>query len=108
MVTFDEDPAGMKAILTPDDAMADGSNRARQNVLFEAGYCMATFEQRYEDDCDDYTPPVVIMNERTIDFKEVSDLLGLDSLRYANSSIETTFPQLTKALEGIYSDLQGE
>lgn len=96
------------AILTPDDAMADGGTRARQNVLFEAGYCMASFEQRYEDESDEYTPPVIILNERSIDFKEVSDLLGLDSLRYTNGTIETTFPQLRNALEGVYDDLGGE
>lgn len=36
--TFAENVAAAICLYTPDDEMADGSKRARQNVVFETGY----------------------------------------------------------------------
>src|ERR1019366_1291817 len=84
------------AIMSPDDKLESGNFRARQNVLYEVGYCQGVFESYYDD--DDNFEPVIIIKEKSIDFREVSDLLGLEVLNYNDKNIEGIFHQLGKAL----------
>jgi len=99
------------AIMSPDDIANSGNYRARQNVLFEIGYCQGLFDSYYyaEDDEseDEYDfEPVIIVKEQSIDFREVSDLLGLEVINYMDKNIESTFFQLGKALKRIYKQLK--
>ena len=94
------------AIMSPDDRLDDGNFRARQNVFFELGYCSGVFDSYYEDDLD--AEPIIIIKEHAIEFKDVSDLLGVEYLEYKEGNIESTFPHLAKALNKLYDELGGE
>ncbi len=50
----------------------------------------------------------ILLKERSIDFQEVSDLLGVETLTYDKGSLDLTFKKLGKALEGIYREMGGE
>jgi predicted nucleotide-binding protein len=94
------------AILSPDDKLDNGNYRARQNVFYELGYCSGVFESYYDEDLEN--EPVIIIKEKSIDFQDVSDLLGVEYLSYTNGSIESTFNHLRKALNNLYEELGGE
>lgn len=92
------------AIMSPDDKLENGNYRARQNVFYELGYCQAVFDSYYEDDQYQFEP-VIVIKERTINFDEVSDLLGLDVINYTDGHIDSVFYQLAKSLTRIYQEL---
>jgi len=94
------------AVMSPDDKLDNGNFRARQNVFYELGYCQGIFESYYEDDFESET--VIIIKEKSIDFQDVSDLLGLEYLSYGDGTIESTFHNLGKALNSIYHELGGK
>lgn len=94
------------AIMSPDDKLENGNFRARQNVLYELGYCQGVFDYYYGDDYD--FEPVIVIKEKSIDFKEASDLLGLEVLNYTHNNIESTIHHISKALENMYEELGGE
>lgn len=99
------------AIMSPDDIANNGSYRARQNVLFEIGYCQGIFDMYYygiqnEDEDEDDFEPVMIIKEESVDFQEVSDLLGVDVMGYTNKNVEIVFYQLGKALKRVYKQLK--
>jgi predicted nucleotide-binding protein len=91
------------AILSPDDKMALGNYRARQNVLYEIGYCQAVFDSLSEEGYE--YEPITILKEESIDIREVSDLLGIEILSYKNSQIENVFHILGTHLNNIYDEL---
>jgi predicted nucleotide-binding protein len=110
------------AIMSPDDELNGGNFRARQNVIFEIGYCSAVFDAFYntedeedeDDDEDDGDPndnsvePVIILKEDSIDMRDLSDLLGVEYLGYKQGTIDTTFRHLRNALNSLYEELGGE
>ena len=92
------------ALMSPDDKLEDGNYRARQNVFYELGYCHGIFQSYYGDDYN--FEPVIEIKEKTIDFSDVSDLLGLDTLQYSDGQIEVVFHKLGKYLNKIYKELK--
>ena len=101
------------AIMSPDDKLHDGNFRARQNVIFELGYCLGFFDAAYDDeddddDVDDFTEPVIMIKEKSIDMRDLSDLLGVEYLEYAQGNIEIVFTKLRKVLNSLYEELGGE
>lgn len=84
------------AIMSPDDITADGKNRARQNVLFEIGYCFGFYNR--ED--------VVILKEKSVEIN--SDLHGLIYIPYLKDNIDTTFHKLGERLEEIFESYENE
>lgn len=95
------------AIMSPDDKLANGNFRARQNVLYELGYCKGVLENYYAEEDYDFEP-VIVIKEKTIDMREVSDLIGLEVLNYHHNGIETVYHHLGRALQNIYEELGGE
>ena len=91
------------AIMSPDEKLQTGQFRTRQNVLFETGYCLGVFESYYGEDYD--FESAIILKESKIDFKDVSDLLGVEVIDYTEQNIEATFLKLGKALKNIYKEL---
>ncbi len=102
------------AIMSPDDQLNDGNFRARQNVVYEIGYCSGVFDGYYNDNDydEDYedseTEPVIIIKERSIDMRDLSDLLGVEYLEYTEGHMEVVFSKLRKALNSLYEELGGE
>ena len=94
------------AIMSPDDKLGKGNFRARQNVFFELGYCKGIFDSYYGDYYN--FEPVLIIKEKSIDFKDVSDLQGQEVLLYKSGKMESTFETLGKALNKIYKKLGGK
>lgn len=94
------------ALMSPDDKLETGNYRARQNVFYELGYCQGVFDSYYDDEYD--FEPVIAIKEKSIDFRDVSDLLGLETLEYTDGQIETTFHKVGKYLNQVYEELGGE
>jgi predicted nucleotide-binding protein len=78
------------AIMTPDDQTIDGKNRARQNVLYEIGYCQSAFGR----------DGVIILKEDSVEIH--SDLHGLVFIGFKSDNIRSTFAELAEGLEAIY------
>ena len=98
------------AIMSPDDKLNEGNFRARQNVIYEMGYCSGVFDGYYQEDEDGELEqePVIMIREKTIDMRDLSDLLGVEYLEYTQGSIEVVFNHLRKALNKLYEELGGE
>lgn len=78
-------------ILTAEDATADGTKRARQNVIHEAGL----FQGRLG-----FRKAVLLLQEGTEEFTNVA---GLQYIPFAGDRIEATFYELGRVLrrEGV-------
>lgn len=79
-------------------------------MIYELGYCSGVFDGYYEEneDGDIEAEPVIMIKEKSIDMRDLSDLLGVEYLEYTNGSIDTVFGQLRKALNKLYEELGGE
>ena len=77
---------------------------ARQNVIYEMGYCLGFFDHLYWED-DDIAPVVILKEDVT---NVPSDILGVQYLEYSNdkNGISDTYPMLQKALEKLYSQIK--
>ncbi len=91
------------ALMSPDDKLENGNYRARQNIIYELGYCQGVFDGYYEDEFE--SEPVTIIKEKSIDFSDVSDLLGLEVMEYTNGHIEAVFHKVGKYLNEFYAEL---
>jgi|GEM_PF-3422072 len=100
-----EDVDCVVALMSPDDKLDNGNFRARQNVFYELGYCQAVFDFYNEEDEFEHEQ-VIVIKEKSIDFREVSDLLGLEVLNYTDGNIESVFYKLGKAINNVYNELK--
>ena len=80
------------AIMSPDDQTSDGKKRARQNVLYEIGYCQSAYDR----------DGVIILKEESVELQ--SDLHGLVYIGYKKGNIGSTLAQLAEGLEEIYEE----
>lgn len=85
------------AIMSPDDKMKNGRVRARQNVLFEIGYCQGLWDHYYQDES---IKPVIILKERKVEMP--SDLAGNKVIMYTEGQISKSLEKLSVALEGLF------
>jgi predicted nucleotide-binding protein len=82
------DNAGIAFIvLTAEDEMADGKERARQNVVHEAGL----FQGRLG-----FSRAIVLLEEGC---EEFSNIQGLGQIRFPRGSISAAFEEVRKVLE---------
>lgn len=73
-------------ILTRDDEMFDGNKRARQNVVFELGYCFGAFDSL--PDIAPYKPKDALIVIAEKDVELFADISGLTRIVYENGKIE--------------------
>lgn len=85
------------AIMSPDDQMRSGRYRARQNVLYEIGYCQGLWDHYYQESA---LEPVIIIKERRVELN--SDLSGYKYISYREEAMEKSFGQLGTALENMF------
>jgi hypothetical protein len=56
--------------MSPDDQLNDGNFRARQNVVYELGYCSGVFDGYYdeddEEDEDFEVDPVIVIKKNQL------------------------------------------
>ena len=78
-------------IMSPDDHTTSGMFRARQNVIYELGYC-----RRYLKKWQ-----IIILKEESVEMH--SDLQGLVYIGYKQGCIESIFDDLENGVEEVYS-----
>jgi predicted nucleotide-binding protein len=83
-------------VMSPDDKLESGY-RARQNVIFELGYCIAAFDSikrkyRY--------PAVIIVKEQSVE--KFADIDGLQYIAYTREISTTVLRKIGKALEQTF------
>ena len=79
-------------IMTPDDEMADGSFRSRQNVIHEIGYLQALYGRQN----------VVILKEESVE--GFSNNSGIECIEFAGTSVSSIFHILNEALTALYDE----
>jgi predicted nucleotide-binding protein len=79
-------------IMTPDDKMADGSFRSRQNVVHEIGYLQALYGREH----------VVILKEESVEF--FSNNSGIEYIPFTGALVSSTLHTLNEALTAIYEE----
>jgi len=93
-----EDQAGecdcAVVIMTPDDKMADGSFRSRQNVVHEIGYLQALYGRER----------VVILKEDSVEF--FSNNSGIEYIPFTGAFVSSTLHTLNEALTAIYEEVR--
>ena len=87
-------------ILTMDDEMANGNKRARQNVVFELGYCFGAFDSLPE--IAPYKPKdaLVIVAEEGVEL--FADIDGLTKIMYEKGNIEAKKEVIMGCLQRSY------
>jgi predicted nucleotide-binding protein len=84
-------------IMTPDDKLANKTVRARQNVIFELGYCLAAFDtipNKY------WYNAVIIVKEDSVE--SLSDISGLEVFRYSRHLTTADLRKLETILEKTF------
>ena len=89
------------ALLSPDDKLNEERSRARQNVIFEIGYCQGFWDYYYWE--DEELEPVILIKEKSVEIN--SDLNGVEFIQYEAGKIRTIYKSLSLALENIYNFL---
>jgi Predicted nucleotide-binding protein containing TIR-like domain len=86
------------ALLSPDEKLANRKFTVRQNAIFEVGYCMGHWRNRYRG----YKKfePVILMKERSVQLG--ADLQGIQCMEYDQKNLRATFEDLGSALLNIY------
>lgn len=72
-------------IMSADDEMAEGSFRARQNVVFEMGYCFGAFDSLDED--GEYTAEDAILFLKEENVELFANIHGLTYIEYNNRNL---------------------
>lgn len=73
-------------ILTKDDEMKDGSKRARQNVVFELGYCFGAFDSLPNSATYKPKDALIVIAERDVEL--FADINGLTRIVYDSGKID--------------------
>lgn len=81
------------AIMSPDDQMASGNYRARQNVIYEMGFCSGQLQRE----------KLIVLKERSVEMH--SDLHGLVYIPYENGYIESAYSHLRNGLDELYKEM---
>lgn len=77
-------------IMTPDDEVKNLS-RARQNVIHELGYLQGLYQD---------IELIIILKENKVEW--LSNLNGIEYIKFDGNKISSTFSHLEEALEDIY------
>jgi len=72
-------------VLTKDDEMKDGSQRARQNVVFELGYCFGAFDSLPNEASYKSKDALVIIAEKEVEL--FADINGLTRIDYETGKL---------------------
>lgn len=81
------------AIMSPDDKMPNGNFRARQNVIYEMGFCSGQLDRER----------LIVLKERSVEIH--SDLHGLVYIPYDKGHIESAYSHLRNGLDDIYDEM---
>ncbi|PZR25253.1 MAG: hypothetical protein DI538_27455, partial [Azospira oryzae] len=85
-------------IMSPDDMTKQKQFRARQNVVFELGYCLGAFdsiEKRY------WYNAVIILKEKSVE--TFSDLGGIQFIEYQQNLNGINLSMLTETLAATFN-----
>ena len=87
-------------IMTKDDEMLNGMKRARQNVVFELGYCFGAFDSLADD--GSYLPKdaLIILAEKDVEL--FADINGLTRMVFERGKIEEKKEFIIDALKRCY------
>ena len=88
-------------ILSKDDLMANGSMRARQNVIFELGYCFGAFDSL--PDIARYKPKDALIIMAEIGVELFADIDGLTHISYERDKLDEKREVLISILQRSYN-----
>ncbi len=88
-------------ILTKDDEMLGGNKRARQNVVFELGYCFGAFDSL--PDIAPYKPKDALIVVAEKDVELFADINGLTRIEYESGKIAEKKDFILECLRRSYT-----
>ena len=90
-------------VMTKDDKMSERRKTfhyARQNVVFELGYCFGAFDSVDEKACYRAEDAVIVVEEAGV--QRFANIEGLVTIRFDSGKIDEARPAIERALEHAY------
>jgi len=84
-------------VMSPDDKTEEKTFRARQNVVFEMGYCLGAFDsipKQY------WYNAVILVKEFSVE--KFADIDGLEYISYSKKITAATLSEISKALTNAF------
>ncbi len=84
-------------IMSPDDVTKERKFRARQNVIFELGYCLASFDSipdKY------WYNAVIVLKEKSVE--NLTDIGGMQYIEYTHEISDDQIAVLSDALNNTF------
>lgn len=96
-----EDAHCVIVVMTKDDEMKSGAKRARQNVVFELGYCFAAFETLSKEGLYKRKNAIIVVAEKDVEL--FTDIDGLNKIIFESNSLGNYKKKIKETLEKSYS-----
>ena len=87
-------------ILTGDDVVANGKWRARQNVIFELGYCIGAFDAIKRNSLFTREHAIIILQEEGIEL--FADIEGITRIIFKKGKISPIKKEVFKSVQATY------
>lgn len=95
-----EDIHCVLVLMTKDDEMKGGAQRARQNVVFELGYCFGAFDSLPDGASYEAKDALIIISEKDVEL--FADIDGLKRIIYESGKLEDQKELIKNALASSY------
>lgn len=87
-------------IMSADDKTIDGASRARQNVVFEMGYCFGAFDSLVENKHYNAEEAIIFLKEEGVEL--FADIHGLTYIEFTKRNLWRLREQVTDLLNDRY------
>jgi predicted nucleotide-binding protein len=88
-------------ILTGDDIISKNRFRARQNVIFELGYCFGAFDEIEDTSVYKAEKAIIILEEDGIEL--FSDIDGLTTIKFSKGNLSMQKERIKQALQNSFA-----
>jgi hypothetical protein len=95
-----DDIHAVVVVMSTDDAMPNGGFRARQNVVFELGYCFGAFDSLDENGSYTAEDALVLLKEEGVE--SFADIDGLTYIAYKRTNLWRQKERFLQILNEVY------
>jgi len=88
-------------LLTADDLIANDKRRARQNVVFELGYCFGAFDSIPDDADYKAENAIIVIEEEGVEL--FADITGVTTIKFERGKLSKEKDKIVQALANSFN-----